>query len=304
MRRPQIRCLRTLALLIALCALTLQPNVAARAGTRILFVPPRGYGAVTVRSDGADRKNVAATLTIPVWWPAFSADAKGMFFESEGPPGIFEIHSYPFGGGAATRVTHNALYEIAISPSPNGKTLVFVRDKASGPLLYSYRLADATQKRLTRTATNTSPTWSPDGRRLCWIRNGTLWIMRAGGGRRHQVGSGIGVAGAAAWSPAGDTIAYVGQDGASIHEVSVDGSGDTEILSATRAWGTEITGLVWSPDASRIAYTARKYDDVPEVWKTWVYVMRADGSGGRGHRAVRGSAQDWATKDPRRRGSR
>ena len=61
--------------------------------------------------------------------------------------------------------------------------------------------------------------------------------------------------GASAWSPAGALIAFADFKGG-LHVTAPDGSGRRAL--ATFASDTEIRDLTWSPDGSRIAFTAAK----------------------------------------------
>ncbi len=99
--------------------------------------------------------------------------------------------------------------------------------------------------------TYATPTWSPDGRRLAYIRvdNGhetsELWIVRSDGSALHGL-SIVHAAETPSWSPDGRWIAYVGDGGLS--EVLADGSGKRLLLRR------DVSSPAWSPDGSRIAF--------------------------------------------------
>lgn len=103
--------------------------------------------------------------------------------------------------------------------------------------------------------TYATPTWSPDGRRLAYIRvdNGhetsELWIVRADGSELHGVAI-VHAAASPSWSPDGRWIAYVGDGGLS--EVLADGSGKRLLLKR------DVSSPTWSPDGSRIAFASQR----------------------------------------------
>jgi Tol biopolymer transport system component len=109
-----------------------------------------------------------------------------------------------------------------------------------------------------------------------------LYVVNADGSEKRLIARRVtpwGYTGVA-WSPDGQTIAFVG-DG-SVLFVNADGSGQRNV---TREWG--LSSLpVWSPDGKRIAFV-----------KTWgndgdIYVMNADGRGLR--RLTRNDGPGWA----------
>jgi dipeptidyl aminopeptidase/acylaminoacyl peptidase len=103
--------------------------------------------------------------------------------------------------------------------------------------------------------TYATPAWSPDGRRLAYIRvdNGhetsELWVVRADGSALHGL-SIVHAAQSPSWSPDGRWIAYVGDGGLS--EVLADGSGKRLLLRR------DVSSPTWSPDGSRLAYVERR----------------------------------------------
>lgn len=76
---------------------------------------------------------------------------------------------------------------------------------------------------------------------------------------------------APAWSPAGDRIAFLRDEGGGqgIYRVNVDGSNPIHLMTNSLA-----TSPVWSPDGNRIAYLEREQ----ETGEYSIHVMNADGS--------------------------
>ena len=131
---------------------------------------------------------------------------------------------------------------------------------------------------------STSPTWSPDGKRIAFVHNlDEVWVMNADGSdARHLAGPlpDLYYNGALTrridsvnWSPDGTTLLIVEEP-----LTDEDGRVDDEHLNTVRADGTELRRWIadgdsasWAPDAKRIAFLS----PTPES-KLWT--ARPDGS--------------------------
>lgn len=63
--------------------------------------------------------------------------------------------------------------------------------------------------RLTEDQVNSQPSLSPDGAKITYVHNGTIWVMKADGAGKHQVSDRTGTA--PAWSPDSTTITYTAE---------------------------------------------------------------------------------------------
>lgn len=125
------------------------------------------------------------------------------------------------------------------------------------------RLLVSTPLRPQVSAELTELAWSPDGRRLAFVRDpertGQLELIGPGGERSRVVAR---TASMPSWSPDGKSLTFVGRDG--IHVVAASGGRGRAL---TR--GAEDDKPAWSPDGSRIAF----------VRGSGLFVIGAGGSG-------------------------
>lgn len=114
---------------------------------------------------------------------------------------------------------------------------------------------------------------SPDGAKVAYLRDGTLYVASADGTGERAVAKNIAppswdVTGPA-WSPNGASIAIA--SGSSLLLVSADGSGSRALFSGTN----QSVNPSWSADGTAVAF---ERDDGPH-WEIWE--VNADGAGAR-----------------------
>jgi Tol biopolymer transport system component len=94
--------------------------------------------------------------------------------------------------------------------------------------------------------------WSPDGKRLAYVCDGHIYVVRADGSGRMLLRTGPAIAlSAPSWSPDGKRIAYAARQGGlpSIYVVDLDGS-HRQMIARDGSFPA------WSPDGTTIAYRA------------------------------------------------
>jgi Tol biopolymer transport system component len=145
----------------------------------------------------------------------------------------------------------------------------------------------ATEVKLTKDGKNSRPRFAPDGKRLAFLREGRLWVMKADGTGQTRLTTGP--ASGPAWAPDGASIGYAAigcTGGPAIYRIPAAGGTPTvlfpaecrtEALPATgSAVPTAPTGtlaerlrrddaVAWSPDGTQVAFRdgmcAATYDD-------------------------------------------
>jgi TolB protein len=126
---------------------------------------------------------------------------------------------------------------------------------------------------------DTDPSWSPDGRRLAFVRDGAVYVIRADGANMKRVTAGA----SPSWAPDGARLVVsrrIGR-GVDLYLVRSDGG---RLRRLTRTVPTE-SEPEWSPDGRLIAFAR-----AGPSGSAHIYVMRSGGGGVR--RVTTGAVED------------
>ncbi|HEX3649504.1 MAG TPA: serine hydrolase, partial [Pseudonocardiaceae bacterium] len=202
--------------------------------------------------------------------------------------------------------------------SPDGSRIAYVLrtqdTEADRPVTSLWRVdtAGGDPARLTRGTGDSSPSWSPDGTRLAFLRAADgpaqLWVLPADGGEPERLTTLPLGAGRPVWSPDGGRVAFTapvdgaadaGEDdaartrraGAPIVadrlDYQADGSGflrtvhaHVHVLDVASGECVQVTEgewhasePAWSPDGGRLAFTAAMGEDADLVYRAGVYAV-------------------------------
>ena len=198
--------------------------------------------------------------------------------------GDYAVYEMSASGAGEHRITEaqsestetNVLF-LAVEPawSPDGTEIAF-SSRRSTSFDIEVMNADGTgTKSLTSTKENdTHPTWSADGRRIAFRREGDIYVMNADGSDARRISDISAEESDPAWSPDGEWIAYIRRaPGTLAHEVWIMRPDGSARRALTKQNGRAFTPA-WSPDGSRIVFSSNAKGEVYEL-----YSVGVDGKG-------------------------
>ena len=120
----------------------------------------------TVNSDGSNLRRISNSNGIDTE-PQFSADGQSLYFTSDrsGGPQIYRMSAT---GGEAQRITFGGNYNISPRIASDGKTLAFISRRNGSFQLIALDLASGQEQRLSDTASDESPSFSPNGKYILY----------------------------------------------------------------------------------------------------------------------------------------
>ena len=304
-------------ILVNVVVLVLTPlMVAVDAQARIVFMsnrdghvhPRHGWSTYEIYVMDANGGNQQRLTNHPNFdtQPSWSPDGKRIVFVSDrdehvidnDPGGLpnYEIYVMDANGGNQRNLTNNPNSDWVPSWSPDGKRIVFSSDRDGNRdgnrENYEIYVMDAdgnNQQRLTdNDFFDTSPSWSPDGKRIAFSsrRDGhfigefgltyEIYVMDADGGNEQRLTNNRKSDRSPSWSPDGKQIAFISDrkgDGVNyeIYVMDADG-GNEQRLTNNRV---DDTSPSWSPDGERIVFGSNP-DGKHENYE--IYVMDNNGA--------------------------
>jgi TolB protein len=264
----------------------------------------------TISTDGTGSKQIthppARTIDSQ---PDWSPDSDRIAFDREFSDKPMEIYTVTPHGSAERQVDPGCPPKVPADKiceetdpkwSPDGKTLAFswphgsLRSVRGEPTIEVRGIAVMAEdgsgaKLITQTkrpthAEDAAPIWSPDGRKIAFIRLNitakpldvaALFVANADGSGEKRITPWEMNADDPAWSPDGELISFRSEPSGKdfvgeIHTVHPDGS---DITQLTHAKGKQVFASSFSPDSAWIVFAMTGVEEQPDL-----YVMRRDGS--------------------------
>ena len=156
-----------------------------------------------VNADGTGLRRLTYTSGIDTE-PQFSGDGQTIYFTSDRSGGP-QIYKMSVNGGDAQRVTFKGNYNISPRVAPDGKTLAYISRREGSFQLYAMDLTNGQELRLSDTAKDESPSFSPNGKYIMYAtesgRRGSLAVVSVDGRVRQRLTTQAGDIREPTWGP-------------------------------------------------------------------------------------------------------
>ena len=253
-----------------LIALPTEPNTTVAPVATVATAPPAVSPAPAASPAAPDD---APDVTDPTpreiqplaFSPAFARSGQALYFhEQRGGASALKV-AFTDGRGAITRVSDvvdDRARNFHVKPSPDGSRIAFDSDREGTRAVYIAAADGSGARRISGEGYAAVPSWSPDGRRIAFLRAEpdapsvwNLWMTDANGSQpkrltRHSVGQAWG----ASWFPDGQRIAYSVETRLVILDIQ---SGQRQTFDSPAAGRLVRTPAV-SPDGRRIIFQVHR----------------------------------------------
>jgi tricorn protease len=228
--------------------------------------PPRKL-AIEVHADDKVNPDTLTTFTDGAAEFAPTKDERHVAFVVHG-----DLFMMPLPSGKVTRLTDSPAYDHNIAWAPDSSKLIFISDRDGGEDLYllesaepeHHKVVDAHKFKVTR-LTNTpeaevGASFSPDGKRVAFLRAGRLWSMKPDGTDARAVVNEVHVIDYE-WSPDSKWLCYARRDGSFASELYIIPAGgatkDQPARNVTH-YATYNAGITWSRDGKTLAFLSER----------------------------------------------
>jgi tricorn protease len=233
--------------------------------------------AIEVHTDDKSNTERMETFTANATEFTLSPDERHMVFAVHGE--LFLMATTP--GARTRRLTTSNVNNHGASWAPDGSAIVFVSDRDGHENVYKLEAADPVGAKLTqavsyKTTQLTSSTeacigvgYSPDGKKLAFIRSGKLWTMNPDGKEAKQLIP-DGTVFDYEWAPDSKWICYARQDpsfASELYLIPAEGPTKENPARNITRYATYNGGVTWSGTGTTLAFlSTRKGADNSSVY--------------------------------------
>jgi Tol biopolymer transport system component len=230
---------------------------------------PAKLGQPASKSASIDTAGVAANAAAAPatvgFSPSFAPASPGMFYHSGTGPASAIMRAETDESGTVVRVSsvvHDRSSNFHARPSPDGRWLAFDSDRDGERGIYMADVNGQGIRRVSGPGFASVPSWSPDGRRLAFVRAEpkrprvwNIWILDlASGGSKRITSHSVGQPWGAAWFPDGTRIAYSHENRLVVR--TIDGKDVRTFNSPIR--GRLLRTPAVSPDGTQIIFQVHR----------------------------------------------
>ncbi|HXG12942.1 MAG TPA: S41 family peptidase [Gemmataceae bacterium] len=227
-------------------------------------LPPRKL-AIEVHADDKSNTEVTETFTRGAAEFALNKDETHIAFVVHGEIFLQKLSS----NARAVRLTNSPAYDHGVSWSPDSQKILFLSDRSGYEDIYLLesgdpdhpKLVEAHQFKVTRLTDTSDPehgaSFSPDGKRIAFLRAGKLWTMHPDGSNAKVLVNETQVFDYE-WSPDSKWIAFARADGSFASElyiVPADGSEPPRNVTRHATYNGDVS---WSADGKKLGFISQR----------------------------------------------
>ncbi len=225
---------------------------------------------ITLRGAAQGPSVEHLALTSGFSYLALSPDGRKVAFIARG-----EVFAAPADGNApAQQLTSTPALEEEVTWAPDSRRVAYTSRRSGTPRVYVYDVAAGTERAIgTDTGEHATPRFSPDGKRLAYVRAGReLIVNELDGGRERVIATGhlwkapFTMARPLDWSPDGKWLAYFASDArmfTNVHVVAADGSAPARAVSQLA--NSFASSLAWAPDGTALYFDTQHRTETGQI---------------------------------------
>jgi eukaryotic-like serine/threonine-protein kinase len=243
----------------------------SRDGRRLVCTARIAHASLAVADAGStDQKDPSEALTGARSGdsePTVSAKTGRIVFSST-RSGVRNLWVLDVRGTEPRQLTSERETDERPAISPDGNQVAFVSNRGGRRGIWLVSAEGGVPRRLVEADVLDGVSWSPDGRRLVYCASAegelALWLLPIEGGAPTRI---PGVKGRVpAWSPTGDVIAYVAEEGPRGGAVRFTDSAGRPVLTDLTRPISAANAAAWSHDGRRLGFSSTPGTRSPALW--------------------------------------
>lgn len=246
-----------------------------------------------------DRKRLTNITNHSSWdvTSAISPNGKTLVFFSQ-RYWRYDLYAMKLGARSAYRLTPDYAYDLNPSWAPRGSEVVYEAhpERSWNPYTDQWqlgpglvRIVDDEGKKVRTLGRGVSPSWSPRGQRIAFVRDGDIYTMKPDGSGVARLTHTAAAEADPEWSPNGRQIVFAAGTPGDLFVIDADGSNQRRLTDTPTSADASPD---WSPAGELIAWIS--HDTISDRRDVWI--MKRDGTSRRNvtNDAINDYALDWA----------
>jgi len=238
-----------------------------------------GQNICIMNADGSGLHRLTPLDGYARYYASLAPDGESVVYSQYREANVYEIYEMAIATGVAVRLTDRLGVSNSPEISPDGKSIVFMRDPGASDQYQIWLMnRDGSNQRRLFSGRGWDPTWSPDGSQILFASDmdGTVQLYRIDldGSNPKRISDLPAIRGRSDWSSQGMIATYSGQPWKrEVYIMRADGSEARRVSPP----GGNSQGPSFSPDGDWLAFTSY-FDKNGDDLGCEIYIIRVDGT--------------------------